>query len=379
MAYADKRDGKPTGSFVGEWPAGKKKRRFKLMKDAQNYEVFCKLMGCEPPTIEDGVTNRDGPTFAEVAEACKAAGGPKGKWKAERDCSVIQRVDYCVSVVGSYPIMHCHDNAQEMADKIFASLDRAKAPGKGQHRLTNATKNRYVNSGFGAVLTYARKKKHIPSRPELELLDEKTTRKHRDPLPFGSDEVILRLMRDAGRHVEAICVEALIELGFRSGELLRKIRPEQITVQEVTNAQGVTVSTGVLELTKAQTKNSTSRMVILSADIARQIKALIAADKMPTKDQLLNHFKDAVKRAGITGNIVIHSLRHTRVTRMRKAGIDESIRMKLLGHTGKDVHHDYDHVDLEDQLEVAQKLQDYAGKRSNSGNIVALADRKNVA
>jgi hypothetical protein len=86
---------------------------------------------------------------------------------------VIQRVDYCVVEVGAYPIGYVHDHAQELADKIVASLDRAVGPGK-KHRLSNATKNRYVNSGYGAVLTYAYKKRLIPSRPPLDLLDEVT-------------------------------------------------------------------------------------------------------------------------------------------------------------------------------------------------------------
>jgi hypothetical protein len=56
MAYVDKRDGKPTGSFVGEWTKGKKKRRFKTLQDAKDYETFCKLMGREPPTIDEGIS-----------------------------------------------------------------------------------------------------------------------------------------------------------------------------------------------------------------------------------------------------------------------------------------------------------------------------------
>lgn len=376
MAYVDKRDGKPTGSFVGEWPKGRKKRRFKTMKDAENYEAFCKLMGCEPPTVVEGVSG-DGPTFAEVAKACKDAGGPRGKWNAERDCSIIQRVDYAVGLIGSYPIGHVHDNAQEMADKIVASLDRAKAPGK-KHKLSNATKNRYVNA-YGAVLRYAFKKKHVTTRPPLDLLDEKTDRKERDPLPLGTDDVVLGLMRDAGREVEAMCVDFLIQTGLRSGELLKRIRPEQITIQEVMKPDGsATVLVGALELSKRQTKNNTSRLVAFSAELAKQIKALIAAGKMPTKDQLLNHFKAAVNHAGIKGNIVIHSLRHTRATRLHKAGISEDIRMKLLGHTGVGVHRDYVHVDLEDQLEIAEKLQDYAGKRLGPKAVIPFRNPKSA-
>jgi integrase len=310
-----------------------------------------------------------------VARQCKDAGGPRGKWKAERDCSIIQRVDYCVTIVGSYPMSHVHDNAQEMADKIVASLDRAKAPGK-VHRLTNGTKNRYANA-YGAVLKYAYKRRLIATRPPLELLDEVTHRKERDPLNFGQDEVILRLMREAGHTIHATCVEALIETGLRSGEL-RKLAPEQITIEQVRSEDGTDVPVGVITLRKGKTKNNKARLVAFSADVARQIKAIAAAGSMPTKDKLLDTFKLAVKRAGYTGNLVIHSLRHTRVTRLRKAGISEEIRMKLVGHAGKDVHAGYDHVDLEDQLEVVKKVQEYAGKRSAQSSVIPFDNKKSA-
>lgn len=362
MAYADTRNGKLTGSFVGEWPKGRKKRRFKTLQDAKDYETFCKLMGREPPTVDEGITE-GGPTFAQVAEQCKAAGGPKGKWKAERDCSVIQRVDYCVTIVGGYPIGYVHDHAQELADKIVASLDRAKGPGKAR-RLSNATKNRYVNSGYGAVLTYAYKKRMVPTRPPLDLLDEVTTRKERDPLNFGQDDVILKLMEGNGDLTEASCVEALIETGLRSGEL-RGLTQEQITIEQVMDEDGTLVPVGVITLLKGKTKDNKKRCVALSAATARAIKGIIATGIMPTKDRLLDSFKLAVKRAGYQGNLVIHSLRHTRVSRLAAAGITEDIRMKLVGHSGKDVHAGYHHVDLETQLQVVKKVSEYAGKRAH--------------
>lgn len=373
MAYADKRDGKITGSFVGEWSAGKKKRRFKTLQDAKDYETFCKLMGREPPTIEDGLQNVEGPTFADVAKQCKDAGGPRGKWHAERDCSIIQRVDHGVSIIGTYPMSYVHDHAQEMADKIVASLAKPKAPGKKQP-LSNATKNRYVNA-YGAVLKYAYKKRIISTRPPLELLDEVTGRKERDPLNFGQDEVILRLMRENGDDVEADCVEALIETGLRSGEL-RKRAPEDITIEQVVDETGTPVPVGVITLPKGRTKNNKCRVVAFSAESARKIKAIVANGCMPSKDRLLDSFKLAVKRAGYTGNLVIHSLRHTRVTRLRKAGVTEEIRVKLIGHSGKDVHRGYDHVDLEDQLEVVKKVQEYAGKKAAQANVIPVDFQK---
>jgi integrase len=284
-------------------------------------------------------------------------------------------VDFAVTHIGSYPISHVHDNAQEMADRIVAKLDVAKAPGK-KHKLTNATKNRYVNA-YGAVLKYAYKKRLINTRPPLELLDEELTRKERDALNYGQDEVILRLMREQGHTVEALCVEVLIETGLRSGEL-RNRAPEDITIERVVDEDGTDVPVGVITLPKGRTKNNRRRVVAFSADLARQIKAIVAAGSMPTKDKLLDTFKQAVKAAGYEGNLVIHSLRHTRVTRMRKAGITEEIRMKLVGHSGKDVQRGYDHVDLEDQLEVVKKVAEHAGKRAARNTVTPLRNVKSA-
>jgi hypothetical protein len=53
--------------------------------------------------------------------------------------------------------------------------------------------------------------------------------------------------------------------------------------------------------------------------------------------------------------------------------------MKLVGHTGKDVHAGYDHVDLEDQLEVVKKVQEYAGKRGPQQAVIEFCKTKSVA
>jgi integrase len=359
MAYADKRDGKLTGSFVGEAPKLGKKRRFKTMRDAKDYETFCKLMGREPPTIDDGLEGTGAPTFAQVAEKAKKAGGPKGKWLKQRDHSIIQRIDYCVGIIGPYEV-HRIDRA--ILKKIPDSLERAKAPGK-KHMLSAATKNRYM-AAAGAVLTYAVMDGVIQHKPMMPLLDEKSDRKERDILQYGQDEVVLKIMREEGHVTSALCVEALIETGLRSGELLHKLRPDQIVIKTVEDEEGTEVTVGILILDKGQTKNNSFRKVLMDPDLAKQIRALIAAGKMPTSDVLLNNFKSACKRAGYEGNLVIHSLRHTRNTRLRKAGVDRKIRKELLGHMSDAAHDIYDHTDLEDQLEVVKKVKEYAGKRA---------------
>lgn len=370
MAYADKRDGKHTGSFVGEWAAGKKKRRFKKMQDARDYETYCKLMGREPPTIEDGQTESTGaPTFAKVTELAKAAGGPNGKWK-KTDNDLMQRLAFCVDVIGAYEIQRVN---RGVLKKITEALDRRpKCPGKTGLRgpdatrhglLSNARKNRYLTAASG-VLKYALHEELIEFQPKAPWLNERDDRRARDILQWGQEDVVLKLMRDAGKDVEALCVEVLIETGLRSGELLTRITADQIQIEQLPDEDGTPVLVGVLTLNKGQTKNNTARLVMFSADLAKDIKAVLAAGTMPTADNLLDAFKDACNRAGYSGNLVIHSLRHTRNTRLRKAGIDKDIRKELLGHMSDEANEIYDHYDLEDQLEVVKKLRDYAGKRA---------------
>lgn len=371
MAYADKRDGKHTGSFVGEAPKLNKKRRFKTLQDAKDYETFCKLMGREPPTVtEDGnPVKADGEmTYADLAKLAKAAGGPEGKWKRERDHSLQQRIDYGVGIIGAYGITRVKRSTLRL---ILDSLEnRPASPGKRlrgpdatRKGLSNGTKNRYL-SAASAVLEYAVNEELLEHRPAVPWLNEKDDRRTRDILNWGQEDVVLKLMREAGHEVEALCVEVLIETGLRSGELLVKARPEQVTFEHVEDEDGTSVLVGVLSLGIKQTKNDTCRSVIFSADLARDFKANLAAGTLPKADKLLDTFKEACERAGYTGNLVIHSLRHTRNTRLNKAGVEQAQRKVMLGHLSDEANDIYTHRDLEDQLKAVKKLRDYAGKRA---------------
>lgn len=350
MAYADKKDGKATGSFVGEWSKGKKKRRFKTMQEAKDYEAFTKLFGREPPSIEDGGPSLGELSYRDVAKLAKAAGGPSGKWKAERDPSLMQRIDFGVGVIGDLGISRV-DRAALARIRDHASI-RAKS---------NATRNRYMMAAH-AVLSYAENEGIIPHAPKTPTLDEEVTRKHRDILKVGQDEQVLAAMEAAGHRVEAMCVDALIQTGLRSGELTKKLTPEQIKIEQVPDEEGTAVLVGVIQLHRGQTKNNKGRIVILSAELAKNIRALLATGSMPNSDRLLDTFKLACESAGITGNLVIHSLRHTRNTRLRKAGIDKKIRKELLGHMSDEANEIYDHTDLADLLAVEKKVREYAGK-----------------
>lgn len=349
MAYADKRDGRSTGAFVGEWPKGRKKRRFKTMQEAKDYEAFTKLFGREPPAIEDGGPSTGEPTFREVAQRAKDAGGPKGKWKAERDPSLMQRIEFAVGVIGDLGITRV-DRAALTCIRDHVAL-RAK---------TNATKNRYLMAAR-AVLSYAENEGLIARAPKSPMLDETLTRKYRDILAPGQDEAIIGQMVELGYEREAKCVDILIQTGLRSGEL-RRLTPDQITIEQVADAGGTEHECGVIRLQAGQTKNNKMRVTILEPSLAKYLNTLVATKSVPDGYRLLDTFKLACERAGINGNIVIHSLRHTRGTRLRKAGVSDKLRQQMLGHISKEASEIYNHLDLTDQLEAVKKVQEYAGK-----------------
>jgi integrase len=221
--------------------------------------------------------------------------------------------------------------------------------------------NRYLSAASG-VLTWAVNEEVIETKPSVPWLNETDDRRHRDILAIGQDEVVLGLIENHGNRIEAMCLDCIAQTGLRQGEL-QKLAPEQITIEQVEDDTGTLVPAGVLWLKRGQTKNKRGRPVIFSPELAKNIRALIATKSLPTADRLLTIFQSACKEAGIEGNLVVHSLRHARNTRLRKAGVSKKIRKEMLGHISDEANEIYDHVDLEDQLEAVKKLEEYAGKR----------------
>src|SRR5262249_47385706 len=156
---------------------------------------------------------------------------------------------------------------------------------------------RYIVAAH-SVLRYAENEKLIPYCPKTPLLNEKVTRRYRDILTYGQDEIIINKLVEMGHTREAKLVDILIQTGLRQGEL-QKLTPEQVTVEMVPDAEGTKHECGVVRLHGVQTKNGQMRVAIFSAPLARFLKALIATDSVPNSYRLLDTFKNACHRAGI--------------------------------------------------------------------------------
>jgi integrase len=78
-------------------------------------------------------------------------------------------------------------------------------------------------------------------------------------------------------------------------------------------------------------------------------------------------FLRACRQAGLQ-DFRFHDLRHTFNTNMRKAGVPQSVIMKMTGHKAAAMFKRYNTVDLEDGQEACRKLDEYLGHGRQPGN-----------
>ena len=69
-------------------------------------------------------------------------------------------------------------------------------------------------------------------------------------------------------------------------------------------------------------------------------------------------FDKACRRAGIT-NLRLHDLRHTASTNLRRAGVDATTAMKIVGHKSERMHRRYNTVEPDDLRRAVSRLATY--------------------
>ncbi|MBI5477890.1 MAG: tyrosine-type recombinase/integrase, partial [Deltaproteobacteria bacterium] len=62
---------------------------------------------------------------------------------------------------------------------------------------------------------------------------------------------------------------------------------------------------------------------------------------------------------GVDGGIIVHDLRRTAITELRRSGTPESVVMKMSGHKTRAVFDRYNIVEEDDVREAVQRLQDH--------------------
>ena len=162
-----------------------------------------------------------------------------------------------------------------------------------------------------------------------------------------------RLLGAAAPHLQRILV-VLYTLGPRRGELLKVEWPD-VDMQR-------------REITLRNTKNGETRTVPMTPEVYRVFTELWQERRLDTqrvflyKDKPIRDvktaFDKACRRAGIT-NLRLHDLRHTASTNLRRAGVDATTAMKIIGHKSERMHRRYNTVDPEDLRRAVGQLATY--------------------
>jgi len=310
MAYAETRNGKATGRFIGEVKkSGFPKRAFDTKRAARGHEAYIRETGEEPPRANGELSGR---TFKSVAQELKDAGGPGGTWARGRDQSVIGRLDFLCSLkFGALPI---EGVTYTEVEKLVADL--AKRPGRTNGKLGPATINRFLTA-ISSVMGYAETKDYVSRKPTLPWQDE--PQKRQATYTPAMQQAVIGVLRAKGHDVDAFLIEVLAVGGMRVSELL--------------NAKAEQIEDGFVSLDDPEAiKNGDPREVYIGEAHANRLRVLIRENKLPTYQQLYNHLKSAVKKCGYDVKRPVHAIRHTTATRTVNEEQDIQMAKELLGH-----------------------------------------------
>lgn len=340
-AYPERRKGKLTGKWIGEvvMQGDKRRKRFDTKKDAEKWADFVKLTGAPPPEEPQADA---GPTFGAVMLEAKEA---KPEWRRGRDKTGLQRAEYVTEFVGrDTPLA---DVTTSVLDRLVASL--RKRPGRAG-KIAPGTINRYL-SAASAVLTFAKERGYLSAAPVIPWQREGGKRLHW--LTEEAEAAVCADMIQRGQHAAALICRVLTATGMRWGEF-ESLEPDQIDVRE---------RDAWVRLW--ETKTDDPRSVPIDRDLARSLRALLVRNGAPNYYTFRKELKKALKSAGQSASVCVHSLRHTTATRLMQRGVSIAIIQKFLGHRAIQTTMRYVKVADDDLTQAAKKLSPHAGQSAS--------------
>lgn len=179
-----------------------------------------------------------------------------------------------------------------------------------------------------------------------------------------------RLYEAASPHLKPILLTAY-HLGQRLGEILN------LTWDRVDLHRGIITLRGV------DTKTNKPRQVPMTPQVKATLLELAKVRDIAHKHVFVYHrnpvgevktaFKTACRKAGIE-NLRFHDLRHCAATNLRRAGVDTTTAMQIIGHKSPLMWKRYNSVAESDLLVAANKLNTYL-----SNTLITPADSSEVA
>lgn len=132
-----------------------------------------------------------------------------------------------------------------------------------------------------------------------------------------------------------------------------------------------------IKLEAADTKDKEPRLIPICDELYEILKEqppalhhshVFSFKGNPIRTNFKRSFASACEKAGvphgrkIKGGITFHDLRHTYVTYMRKAGVPESVIMKITGHSTREMFDRYNTVDEDDAKVAIERFSGYLNK-----------------
>ena len=307
--YAEKRNGKITGTFLVEVTenGSRLKARAKSMAEAKQIERDMKRgLWAKPKdtnTIREALLTLGTLILKAKLERPKA----KNSWRVQNELEYVETLLGADTPVESITSKSLTD----LAKRIVADRE-----------CSNATANRYVFALMG-LLRWGREQDLVQRAPVFNRLDEGNNKRTRW-LTEAQEAQVCAWLGEHGREAESLCVAVLGASGMRSGELCG-LTPEQVDV----GAEMVTLMD--------QKDGSGEEGIPLDRHHAEALKALLQQGRMPTKAVLLKWFKKAAKACGIPvgrgkDGVVVHSLRHSTATRLIQAGVNPAEVQAYMRH-----------------------------------------------
>ena len=175
-----------------------------------------------------------------------------------------------------------------------------------------------------------------------------------------SSEEFERLLQYSPPHLKAILSTAYYT-GMRRGEILG-LTWDKIDLKK-----------RLIHLNASDTKDREARTIPICEKLYEVLSTIPRAihdphvflfKGRPVKD-IRTALRKACKQAGIEygrfakSGFVFHDLRHTFNTNMRKAGVPESVIMKITGHSTREMFDRYNTIDQEDTREAVGRLETF--------------------
>ncbi|MGA7764105.1 MAG: tyrosine-type recombinase/integrase [Candidatus Binataceae bacterium] len=221
------------------------------------------------------------------------------------------------------------------------------------------------------MFSLAHKAGQIPNPPAIEMLPLNNARQgFVDPADFA------RLLEALPEHLKGL-VEFLYLTSWRAGEA------------RTLEWGDVDLPGRAIRLRAEHSKNGKARLIKLSGRLLEVVENALAVRSLGCP--LLFHNKGhalvdcrrswttATTAAGLNG-LLIHDLRRSGIRNMVRAGVPESVAMKISGHKTRTTFERYNITNEADLGDAAERIDAYLeAKRQEPSKVAVLADRRKVA